>query len=239
MYQAEAVIVSTGAQSLMLGLEAEPRLLGHGLSTCATCDGFFFRGQRDRRRRRRRLGDRGGDVPHQVRRQGHADPPPRHAAGLEDHAGPGLRQPEDRVPVEHRRRRPRRRRHARAAPSSRNVETGETSTLPVTGLFVAIGHRPNTDLFTGVLDMDENGYLVTAARLDVHQRRRRVRLRRRAGPHLPPGDHRRRLGLHGGDRRRALARGHVQPRADRPSPSDVVSSGRCPARECSRRSHVR
>jgi len=39
------VIVSTGAQSLMLGLEAEGQLLGHGLSTCATCDGFFFRGQ--------------------------------------------------------------------------------------------------------------------------------------------------------------------------------------------------
>ena len=44
-YQADAIIVSTGAQSLMLGLEAEQRLLGHGLSTCATCDGVFFRGQ--------------------------------------------------------------------------------------------------------------------------------------------------------------------------------------------------
>jgi thioredoxin reductase (NADPH) len=44
-YQADAIIVSTGAQSLMLGLEAEGRLIGHGLSTCATCDGFFVRGQ--------------------------------------------------------------------------------------------------------------------------------------------------------------------------------------------------
>ena len=56
---------------------------------------------RDRRRRRRRLGARGGDLPHQVRRQGHAHPPPRRAAGVEDHAGPGLRQREDRVPLEH------------------------------------------------------------------------------------------------------------------------------------------
>ena len=45
LYEGDAVIVSTGARSLMLGLEAESRLLGHGLSTCATCDGFFFRGQ--------------------------------------------------------------------------------------------------------------------------------------------------------------------------------------------------
>ena len=45
LHEADSIIVSTGAQSLMLGLEAETRLLGHGLSTCATCDGFFFRGQ--------------------------------------------------------------------------------------------------------------------------------------------------------------------------------------------------
>src|SRR4051812_39996391 len=44
VYEADSVIVSTGAQSLMIGLEDEERLLGHGLSTCATCDGFFFRG---------------------------------------------------------------------------------------------------------------------------------------------------------------------------------------------------
>ena len=68
-YRADTVIVSTGAQSLMLGLPNEQRLLGHGLSTCATCDGFFFREPGHRRRRRRRLGARGGDLPHQVRRR--------------------------------------------------------------------------------------------------------------------------------------------------------------------------
>ena len=55
---------------------------------------------RDRGRRRRRFGHRGGDVPHEVRRQGHHHPPPRRAARLEDHAGSRARQPEDRVPLE-------------------------------------------------------------------------------------------------------------------------------------------
>ena len=90
--------------------------------------------------------------------------------------------------------------------------TGERADLDVTGLFVAIGHRPNTDLFKGQLDMEDTGYLVTGPG-HGHQRRGRVRLRRRPGPHLPPGHHRGRLGLHGRHRRRALARGPHRPRA--------------------------
>ena len=159
-YQAKAVIVSTGARSLMLGLEAETRLLGHGLSTCATCDGFFFRG-------------------HEIAVVGGGDSAIEESTFLTKFAS--------KVTLIHRRDSLRASKimQERALKNPkleflwdttvddllgtdklegavvRNVKTGATSTLPVTGLFVAIGHRPNTDLFTGVLDTDENGYLVT------------------------------------------------------------------------------
>jgi thioredoxin reductase (NADPH) len=159
-FQAHSVIVSTGARSLMLGLEAETRLIGHGLSTCATCDGFFFRGQH-------------------IAVVGGGDSAVEEATFLTRFA--------DKVTLIHRRDSLRASKimqdRAFANPKIemrwntlvedlvgddklegavvRDVVTGATETLPVTGLFVAIGHRPNTDLFQGVLDMDDNGYLVT------------------------------------------------------------------------------
>jgi thioredoxin reductase (NADPH) len=159
-YRTNSIIVSTGARSLMLGLEAETRLLGHGLSTCATCDGFFFRGQ-------------------QIAVVGGGDSAVEEAIFLTRFA--------DKVVLIHRRDSLRASKimqdRAFANPKIdmrwntvvedligeerleaaivRDVITGETSTLDVTGLFVAIGHRPNTDLFVGILDMDENGYLIT------------------------------------------------------------------------------
>ena len=159
-FTADAVIVSTGAQSLMLGLEAESRLLGYGLSTCATCDGFFFRGQ-------------------EIAVVGGGDSAVEEATFLTKFAS--------KVILIHRRDSLRASKimQDRALNNPkiemmwntvvddllgesklegavvRNVVTGETSTLPVTGLFVAIGHRPNTDLFKGVLEMEDNGYLVT------------------------------------------------------------------------------
>ena len=159
-----------------------------------------------RGRRRRRLGARGGHLPHQVRRHGHDHPPARRAAGLEDHAGAGVQERQDRVPLGHHGRRPPRRHQARGRRASATSRPARQPTSPSPALFVAIGHRPNTDLFKGQLEMEDNGYLITQDGSTCHQRRGRVRLRRRAGPHLPPGDHRRRVGLHGRHRRRALAR---------------------------------
>ena len=159
-FTADAVIVSTGAQSLMLGLEAESRLLGYGLSTCATCDGFFFRNQ-------------------EIAVAGGGDSAVEEATFLTKFAS--------KVTMIHRRDTLRASKimQERAFNNPkieflwnsvvddlvgdtklegalvRNVLTDEVTTLPVTGLFVAIGHRPNTDLFKGVLDMEDNGYLIT------------------------------------------------------------------------------
>ncbi len=159
-FTADSIIVSTGAQSLMLGLEAEARLLGHGLSTCATCDGFFFRGQ-------------------EIAVVGGGDSAIEEASFLTKFAS--------KVSLLVRRDELRASKIMQDRAHSnekieivwntvvddllgtdkldgavvRNVQTGEVRTLPVTGLFVAIGHRPNTDLFKGVLDMEDNGYLIT------------------------------------------------------------------------------
>ena len=160
LYLADSIIVSTGAQSLMLGLEKEPLLLGHGLSTCATCDGFFFRGQ-------------------EIAVVGGGDSAIEEATFLTKFASKVsllVRRDELRASKIMQDR-------ALANPKIelvwntvvddllgtdklegavvRNVVTGEVRTLPVTGLFVAIGHRPNTDLFKGVLAMEDNGYLIT------------------------------------------------------------------------------
>ena len=159
-YRAESIIISTGARSIWLGLEAEQRLVGHGVSSCATCDGFFFRNQH-------------------IVVVGGGDSAIEEATFLTKFAA--------KVTIVHRRDELRASKimqdRAFANPKIeflwnhtvvdllgteklegavvRDVNTGETSTLDVTGLFVAIGHKPNTDLFSGVLDMDATGYLIT------------------------------------------------------------------------------
>jgi thioredoxin reductase (NADPH) len=159
-FQARTVIVSTGARALSLGLESERRLMGHGVSTCATCDGFFHRGNR-------------------IAVVGGGDSALEEAIFLTKFA--------DNVTVIHRRKQLRASKimQDRAFKNPkitflwdsvvtevlggttvegvrvRNVVTDEESVLALGGLFVAIGHVPNTDLFASQLERDEAGYLIT------------------------------------------------------------------------------
>jgi thioredoxin reductase (NADPH) len=160
VFTADAVIVSSGAQSLMLGLEAEERLIGHGLSTCATCDGFFFRDK-------------------EIAVVGGGDSAIEEATFLTKFAS--------KVTLIHRRDsfRASKIMQDRALNNPKiemrwntvvtdligenqleglvvtDTVTGVTSTMNVSGLFIAIGHRPNTDVFKGILDMEDTGYLIT------------------------------------------------------------------------------
>jgi len=159
-YQGRAVIVATGAKAKMLGLDDERRLIGHGVSTCATCDGFFFKG-------------------HRIAVVGGGDSALEEANFLTKfaekvsviHRRDTLRASKimqersfknekiefvwDSVPVEL---------HGDerlTGATLKNVKTGALSELDVTGLFVAIGHHPNTSLFVGQLSMDDASYLLT------------------------------------------------------------------------------
>ena len=158
--KAAALILATGASAIHLGLPNEERLVGHGVSTCATCDGYFFRGKdlvvvgggdsaleeatfltkfartvtvvhrRDKLRASKIMQDRIYANP-KVRFQWNA--------AVEEVVGD--------TTVE--------------AVVVKDVTTGEHTRLDVTGLFVAIGHTPNTGLFNGQLDMEDSGYLIT------------------------------------------------------------------------------
>jgi thioredoxin reductase (NADPH) len=182
-YTADSVIVATGASALWLGLENETRLRGRGVSACATCDGFFFRGRKvavvgggDTAleeatfltkfatevvlvHRRDQL--RGSKIMQQ-RALEHPKINIRWNSEVADVLGTdtvnGLR--------------------------LRNVQTGEETDEPMEGLFVAIGYKPNTDAFRDWLEVDEKGYLVvrdhTATKVegvfvagDVHDHRYR------------------------------------------------------------------
>jgi thioredoxin reductase (NADPH) len=161
-YQARALIVAAGASARMLGLESERKLIGHGVSTCATCDGYFFRGK-------------------EIVVVGGGDTAMEEATFLTKFAS--------RVNLVHRRKEFRASKimldRARANEKIRfltpfaveeisdvgkgvvetvllrNLETKESSTIQTEGLFVAIGHEPNTKAFHGKLEMDANGYLKT------------------------------------------------------------------------------
>lgn len=161
-YESEALIIAAGASARMLGIESERHLLGHGVSTCATCDGYFFR-------------DR------EILVVGGGDTAMEEATFLTKFA--------KRVTILHRRNEFRATKimldRARAnekirfmtpyvveevhnvanksvdAVQVRNLETNAVSKIEVEGVFVAIGHDPNTKVFQGQLKMDDAGYIVT------------------------------------------------------------------------------
>jgi thioredoxin reductase (NADPH) len=158
VHRAKTVIVATGSQHRKLGLPREDELSGRGVSWCATCDGFFFK-------------------EHHIAVIGGGDTALEEATFLSRFAKS--------VTVVHRRDTLRASKamqeRAFADPkikfvwnsevaeihgdnklsglTLRSTKTGETSDLPVTGLFIAIGHDPRTELFKGVLDLDDDGYL--------------------------------------------------------------------------------
>ncbi len=160
--QTQALIVATGASAMLLGLESERQLLGHGVSTCATCDGYFYRGK-------------------DVVVVGGGDTAAEDALFLTRYA--------KQVNVVHRRDELRASKIMQkrmldnkvidmvwntvvtevldpgkgevTGVRLKNVETGEESVKETDGLFIAIGHSPNTELFKGQLEMNDVGYLVT------------------------------------------------------------------------------
>ena len=162
-YSCDAVIVATGATAKLLGLESEMKLMGHGVSACATCDGFFFRDK-------------------ELVVVGGGDTAMEEATFLTKFA--------NKVTVVHRRDKLRASKimQERAEKNPKiffiwdtivdevygdakaggvtgvrlkNVKTGMTENFRSDGLFIAIGHEPNSKLFVGQLDMDANGYIIT------------------------------------------------------------------------------
>ena len=160
LYEAETVVISTGASARWLGIPGEETLRGFGVSACATCDGFFFR-------------DR------EIAVVGGGDSAMEEALFLTKFAS--------KVTIIHRRDEFRASKimarralehdkidvlwdtvveelHGEGGLKSatiRNVKTDETSELPLEGLFVAIGHDPNTSVFAGDIELDDEGYIVT------------------------------------------------------------------------------
>jgi len=158
--EAKTIIISTGATAKYLGLPSEERLKGGGVSACAVCDGFFYKGQEvaivgagdTAAEEASYLANICKKVTMLVRKE------EMRASKAMQHRVKNLPNIEIRYNTE-----------VAEVLGEQVVEglkivnnkTGEEEVISVTGLFVAIGHKPNTDIFKGQLDMDETGYLIT------------------------------------------------------------------------------
>jgi thioredoxin reductase (NADPH) len=164
-YEADAVVIATGAQARWLGVPGEKELSGFGVSACATCDGFFFRGKDvavigggnsateealylSNLARRVTLVHRRGELRSEKILQQRLFAKENVSVVWDSVVEAVLADTSGRVPV------------ARAL-ALRNVKTDERSELPVHGVFVAIGHDPATALFKGQVAMDAEGYILT------------------------------------------------------------------------------
>jgi thioredoxin reductase (NADPH) len=163
VFLADAVIIATGAQARWLGLDSEHRLQGRGVSACATCDGFFYRGRSvavvgggntaveealylthhaDSVTLVHRRGDLRAEKILQARLLAHPKVKVVWDSVVEEIEGGGTPELVTGVRL-------------------RNVKTGAFETLPVDGVFIAIGHTPNTAIFAGQVAMDAEGYVLT------------------------------------------------------------------------------
>ena len=164
VYTADAVIISTGASAKLLGLESENKYMGFGVSACATCDGFFFKNQKV-------LVVGGGDTALEE-----ANYLTKHASEVYViHRREEFRA--SKIMVERAKKNSKIKfltnkvvkevlgkedngRKIMTGVILEDTKTGKTEEMKADGLFIAIGHKPNTDLFKGILNMDETGYLI-------------------------------------------------------------------------------
>jgi thioredoxin reductase (NADPH) len=160
LYQAKALIISTGASAQYLGLENEKRLLGRGVSACATCDGAFFKEQNvavigggDTAMEEAQFLTRFAKKVYVIHRRDTfraskimADRVMKNEK-IEVLWNSQLHDVKGEKEV--------------TAIDIKNVESGEVREMPMDGVFIAIGHKPNTAIFGGQLEMDSNGYLIT------------------------------------------------------------------------------
>ncbi|AZJ35098.1 thioredoxin-disulfide reductase [Tenacibaculum singaporense] len=158
--EAQTIIISTGATAKYLGLESEQRLIGGGVSACATCDGFFYKGQDvvvvgagdTAAEEATYLANICSKVTMLVRKDYmRASKAMQHRVNKTENITVMYNTEIDEVLGE----------NVVEGVRAVNNQTGEKTEIPVTGVFIAIGHKPNSDLFKGVLDMDDTGYLIT------------------------------------------------------------------------------
>jgi len=158
--EAETVIISTGATAIYLGIESEQRLIGGGVSACATCDGFFYKGQEvvvvgagdTAAEEATYLSNICSKVTILVRKDFmRASKAMQHRVNKTKNIEVLYNSEIDEIIGE----------NVVEGVRAVNNKTGEKTDISVTGVFIAIGHTPNTDIFKGILDMDKTGYLIT------------------------------------------------------------------------------